>query len=349
MTTVLDHDDVLGGLPSSGRRWRSDVVIAAATVGVGAVLLVGGARLDLSTANRATGLFLLMTIGMAWNLVGGFGGQFSLGHSIFIGAGGYTTAVLLDKSAVPTPLVLVAAGGSCALIGVVLAYPMARLRGPYFAIGTLGLALAATGWMLNWRFTRTSEGYPIPVPKLADVQTLYRYATVLVVLSVLTVVTVMRMPLGLRLLALREDEAGAISIGVRRLRTLLAVWAFSAFLTGLAGAALGLQKGLLEPVSAFSLQYTLDAVVVCVIGGLGTLSGPLIGAVVVFALRQYTVDFADWASLIEALVVVLVVRLMPGGVVGLFAGAARRLPAGWLYRGRRLGRGSDPTAGKDRT
>lgn len=289
----------------------------AAPIVVATVLFIVADSFKLALANQLTSLLLLASLAMAWNLVSGFGGQFSLGHSIFVGVGGYAAAVVLDYLDLPLALVFVISGLISAAVGVVLAYPMLRLRGPYFAIGTLGLALAVLGWMLNWDFTRASQGYSIPSEDMIDLTSLFRIALVLAIVTLVATLVVMDLPLGLRLLALRDNEDGAISLGVRRLRTLVPAWGISAFLTGAMGAVVALQNGNLTPNSAFSIQYTLDAVVICVIGGLGSIYGPLIGAVAVFVLRQYTSDFAGWATLVEALVVVLVVRLFPDGAMGL--------------------------------
>lgn len=288
----------------------------AGPVVVGAILLAISGGLRLGTVNDLTSLLLLIVLAMAWNLVGGFGGQFSLGHSIFVGVGGYTTAVIMTYLQMPLYLTIVIAGAVSALTGLILSYPLLRLRGPYLAIGSLGMALAALGWMMNWEFTRASQAYPLPTAQLPDLLGLFHVTTVVAVVALLAIIALLRSPLGLRLVALRDDEKGAASLGVRRLRTLVPVWALSGFLTGLMGALSALQKGNLTPTTAFSLQFTLDAAIICVIGGLGTISGPIIGAIIVFYLRLFTVDFADWALLIEGAIVVLVVRFIPGGIVG---------------------------------
>lgn len=302
------------------RRWFRYLV----PVVVAVLLIVGAEGLRLAIVNQLTSLLLLAVLAMSWNLVSGFGGQFSLGHSIFVGVGGYATAVMLDLLGLPLVLVLLLSGAIAAVVGVVLAYPMLRLRGPYFAIGTLGLALAVQGWMLNWDFTRASQGYSIPLDQNIDLVTVMRIAVALAAVTVLVSQLFIDLPLGLRLLALRDNEDGALALGVRRLRTLLPTWAISAFLVGVMGAVVALQNGQVTPQSAFSIQYTLDAVIICVIGGLGTLYGPLIGAVAVFVLRQFTADFAGWASLVEALIVILVVRFAPDGAMGVLR-ALRRL------------------------
>ena len=169
--------------------------------------------LSRSDVNRATTLMLLAAIAMAWNLIGGFGGQFSLGHSIFIGAGGYTTAVLLDKTELPLVAVIIASGALATAAGVVLVFPLMRLRGPYFAIGTLGISLAVVGWMLNWDYTKASTGYSVPVSKLISLDELYRIAAVVLIITITASVVLVMSPLGLRLRALRDDEAGATSFG----------------------------------------------------------------------------------------------------------------------------------------
>ena len=299
------------------------ILMYALPVVVAGVLLLSSGSMRLGTVNELTSLLLLLVLAMAWNLVGGFGGQFSLGHSIFVGVGGYTTAIVLTYFQFPLPLTILIAGAVSAAAGLILSYPLLRLRGPYLAIGSLGMALAALGWMLNWDFTRASQAYPIPSAQVPGLLEVFQITTIVAVIALLAIMALLRPPLGLRLVALRDDEKGAASIGVRRLRTLVPVWALSGFLTGLMGSLTALQKGNLTPTTAFNVQFALDAAIVCVIGGLGTLSGPIVGAIVVFYLRQFSVDFADWSLLIEGVIVVLVVRFAPGGIVGL-------IKQGWI-------------------
>ncbi len=284
---------------------------------IAVVLYVTAQSVDRAMANDFTGLFLLMTLAMAWNLVGGFGGQFSLGHSIFVGVGSYATAVILTTLGWPLIPTVLAAAVMSALIGLLLAYPLLRLRGPYLAVGSLGMAVASYGWMINWNFTKASQAYAIPVSGQISLQETYQYATILLLIAVVSIVALVRSPLGLRLVALRDNEAGAASIGVKRVRTLLPVWALSGLLTGAMGAVYALQSGSLTVDATFNIQFSLDAAIVCVIGGLGTLSGPVIGSIIIYYLRKYAADFANYALLIEAVVLVIVVRFFPSGLVGL--------------------------------
>lgn len=293
------------------RRWMPYGVAVAAAI----VLFIVPLFVRRGAIEDLTSLLLLVTLAVAWNLVGGFGGQFSLGHAVFVGVGGYAMAVLLQEWQLPLWIVLPIASTISAVVGVVLGYPMLRLRGPYFAIGTLGISLAVLGWMLNWQFTNASQAYPIPAG-IIDRTGLFWLVVLAAFVAFVSVQATMQSPLGLRLLALRDDEGGAAALGVRRVRTLLPVWAISGLFTGLMGALAALQAGTLTPNSAFALQFTLDAIIICVIGGLGTIAGPVIGAVLVFVLRQLSTGLGAWALLVEALVVILVVRLVPGGLVG---------------------------------
>ena len=301
----------VAGLLSS-KTTRSIVV---ATV-VAAIILILSNTMTRGVANQITSLLLLMTLALAWNLVGGFGGQFSLGHSIFVGIGGYATALIMTYLKFPIIPAVILAGAVSAVIGVLLAYPLLRLRGPYLAVGSLGMALAVYGWMINWDFTKASSSYGIPSEGSIDIPTLLSYATVLAFVAAAAVILLVRSPLGLRLVSLRDDELGAASLGVRRVRTLIPVWALSGFLTGAMGALFALQQGTITVDSAFSIQFSLDAAIICVLGGLGTISGPMLGAVIVFYLRFYTADYSNWALLLEAIVLVAVVRFFPTGLAG---------------------------------
>jgi branched-chain amino acid transport system permease protein len=285
------------------------VVVAGVAIAMSSVVTKG-------IANQLTELLLLVTLALAWNLVGGYGGQFSLGHSIFVGMGGYATAVVLTLFKTPLLPTILIAGLMSSFIGVLLAYPLLRLRGPYLAVGSLGMTLAVYGWMINWDFTKAASSYQIPKYAMVNIPTLFVLTTLLAMVAWMSVVLLVRSPLGLRLVALRDDETGAASLGVRRVRTLVPVWALSGFLTGLMGSLSALQKGTITVDAAFALEFSLEAVIICVIGGLGTLWGPLVGALVVYYLRQYSEDFSNLALVIEAVVVILVVRFVPGGIVG---------------------------------
>lgn len=290
---------------------------AALTVLIAAIAFFARASLTRGVQNQLTELLILMSVSVAWNLIGGFGGQFSLGHSIFVGIGGYATAMLLTFFGWPLLLTMAIAALISSALGVIIAFPLLRLRGPYLAVGSLGMTLAVYGWMINWDFTKASSSYAVPIEFGLSIGDLYQYTIVFALIAVLVSLFMIRSPMGLRLIALREDEQGAAGLGVHRVRTLIPFWAVSGLITGMSGAFYAMQKGTLTVDAAFNIQFSLDAAIISVIGGLGTIAGPVIGAVLVYYIRFYSADLANWALVVEAVVVVLVVRFFPRGIMGL--------------------------------
>lgn len=297
---------------SRSARW-SPLVLG--TLAVAALLLVR-TSLDPRDVVRGFDLLLLVSMASAWNLVGGFGGLFSVGHSMFVGVGSYAAAMLIIHQDLPLGVTLLGAGVVAGVLSGVVALPLMRLRAAYFSVASLGIAVAMQAWMQNWEWTGASTGLNLPLSSYVDPNDQYLLAVALVAVTVGVVVFVTRSGLGLRLMALRDDEEAAAHIGIRRLPVALANWMISGTLTGIAGALLALQKSSIEPVSAFSLAFTLDMIVATVIGGLGTLSGPIIGAVVVYVVRQELQDQANWATFINGLLILLVIRFAPGGLGG---------------------------------
>lgn len=279
--------------------------------------------------NQLTELLIMMSIAVAWNLIGGYGGQFSLGHSIFVGIGGYATAMILTYFGTPLVITIICAALIASALGVLLAFPLLRLRGPYLAVGSLGMTLAAYGWMINWDFTKASQSYQVPIELSLSIGDLYIYTVVFALVSILSSLFMVRSSMGLRLIALREDEQGASSLGVHRVRSLIPFWALSGFITGLAGAFYALQQGTITVDSAFNLGFTLDAAITSVIGGLGTIAGPIIGSIIVYYVRNFAADLANWALVIEAVIVVVVVRFFPRGVMG-FLYKLRKVIENWV-------------------
>jgi branched-chain amino acid transport system permease protein len=200
-----------------------------------------------------------------------------------------------------------------------------RLRAAYFSVASLGIALAAQAWMLNWDWTGASTGLNLPLSAYVDPTDQYLLAVLLAAVTVGTVTWVVRTGLGMRLMALRDDEGAAAEIGIRRMPVALVTWTLSGMLTGLAGALLAIQKSSLEPVSAFSLAFTLDMIVASVIGGLGTIVGPILGAFIIYALRQSLQDAESWASVINGVLILVVIRFAPRGIWGTLCQLAGRL------------------------
>jgi branched-chain amino acid transport system permease protein len=295
---------------------REDVagvaILAAAVV---ALVLVRDA-LSPRDVVRAFDLLLLIAMASAWNLVGGFAGLFSVGQSMFVGAGAYATGMLIVRADLPLAVTLSLAGLIAGAIAAVVALPLMRLRAAYFSVASLGIALAAQAWMLNWEWTGASTGLNLPLSAYVDPIDQYLLAVGLAALTVSVVTFVVHTGLGLRTMALRDDELAAAEVGIRRTPITLAVWTISGVLTGLAGALIAIQKASLEPVSAFSITFTLDMIVASVIGGIGTIVGPILGAIVIYVVRQFLQDAQSWSSVINGILIIVVIRFAPRGLWG---------------------------------
>jgi branched-chain amino acid transport system permease protein len=287
--------------------WGAAVVVLA-------LLVAGPNYLSLYGLSQGFTLFVYMVLALSWNLVGGYGGQFSLGHAVFVGAGSYTVAVLLLHTGVPLALAIPLSGGLTALIAALSAFPLFRLRNVYFSVGTLGIAMAGLSWMINWSFTGGTQELSLPPSASLDYATLYYLSLGLLVLTIVCLVLLVRSPFGLRLMAVRDDEDAAIELGVNSFRVKMMAFTISACIAGIAGALIALQNLSIEPNSAFSLNWTVNMTIMSVLGGLATMTGPLIGAVVIFALQQLLQNYGSWSTLLTGLLLIVIIRVAPEGI-----------------------------------
>lgn len=302
--------------------------LSVAAVTAVLVLLASGPGL-LSDYNLvlAFTLFNYMSLAQAWNLVGGYGGMFSLGHAMFVGIGAYACGLLLLHTGLPIAVAILGSAVIAAAVGAIIALPILRLQNVYFSVGTLGIAVAAQVWFINWDYSGGTSGLNFPGDTFLSYSTLYYLAAGCLVLTMLTVWLLVRGRFGLRLMAIRGDEQTAREVGVRVLPVKIIAFTVSAFLVGLVGAIGAIQTLTLEPYTAFALTFTINMIVMTVIGGIGTLPGPLLGAFVVFELQQRLQDYPTWSSLIIGVALVVIIRLAPGGLWGVVVRAAWWLAA----------------------
>ena len=285
----------------------------------------------------------------AWNLLGGFAGQVSFGHSIFFGIGAYTTGFLLVSHDTSPWLGMLAGAALGAVAGVVIGFPVFRLRSHYFSIATIALQQLAFVIALNSKPLGSATGLQLPLKaeSLANLQFSVRDATDyhLVALGLfgfcsLAVWLFLRGRPGSYLRAIRDDEEVARAMGVRVRRYKLLAIALSSALTALMGGFFAMYALFVQPSAVISLNRAIEIVLIAVLGGAGTLWGPLAGAWVLVFLEQETrVSFGGGGSgldfVIYGLLVMLIAVIEPSGLVGL----ARRI---WSSLARRFRRG--PTA-----
>lgn len=316
--------------------WHFSAAIVAVTLLVAAALPAFASR-DL--IQNLIFLFYMMALAQCWNLLAGFAGLISVGQQAFVGLGGYLLFALTLPGGVNPLLAIPLAGIISAALALPTALVVFRLRGAYFAIGTWVVAEVyrlvfaqfkalggGTGTSLDPSVTSSVPGIAW-VKNLLDVRTpaardIISYWLVLALMAgtLALVYFMLRSRRGLALGAIRDNEAAAAGLGVDIYRVKLGVYVATAAMTGMIGALIYLQKARISPDAAFSvLDWTAYVIFITVIGGIGTIEGPMIGAVIFYLMQRYLADFgASYLILLGALGI-LVMLFAPRGLWGLVA------------------------------
>ncbi len=270
------------------------------------------------------------TIALAqlWNLLAGYAGLVSVGQQAFVGIGGYALFGLTIIAGVPPIPAVALAGAVAAILAVPTALIVFRLRGAYFAIGTWVVAevFSEVTGLLPDLGAGTGMSLPVAVSRAVG-ETRFERETVLyymgLVLGIGTVAAVfawLRSRQGLALTAIRDSETAAGSIGVNNDRTKYAVYLLAALVTGMLGAVIYLEKLRISPDAAFDvIDWTADVIFIVVIGGIGSIEGPFIGALVFFGLRYFLADYGAWYMILLGAVAVVIMLLARRGLWGLLA------------------------------
>ena len=265
-----------------------------------------------------------IVLSTAWNINGGYTGYTNFGTAAFFALGAYTAVVLHKTTAVPLPLMIVAGGAVSGIVGLGMGYLTLRLRGVFFAIATLAMAIVVQTLIVNWDYVGGSRGIYIIRPQQAPlvgsyIQYLYSLMLIMAVLSVGIARTIERSRLGLGFAAIRDDEQAAEAGGVPTLRLKLIATTLSGAMMGMAGAPLPYYVTYLDPASSFNLAYAVNSVAMPVIGGMTSWIGPVIGAVLLGTIQQIaTVTISSALNLlIVGLLLIFFVIIAPNGIVGL--------------------------------
>ena len=267
-------------------------------------------------------VLLYITLGSAWNILGGFAGQLSLGHAAFFGIGAYTAAILASKTAL-SPWWAVLAGPAVVLpIALLVGWICFRLRGPYFTLATIAVGEVVRLVALNWsQLTGGAVGVVIR-PSVFSGTSKIPYYFIILILASLTVALchrISRRKLGYYLMAIREDEETAESIGIDTTRYKLIALALSATLTAIAGAFYANYFMFVDPTIVLPLALSVEIVLMAIVGGLGTVAGPVLGAVLLkLSSEIFRNEFSQANLLIYGALLVIVILFMPGGLMGGF-------------------------------
>ena len=268
-----------------------------------------------------------IVLGTAWNILGGYTGYVNFGVTAFFAIGAYSTVVLYKLvPTLPLPVMIAVGGVMAGLVGLGTGYLTLRLRGVYFSIATLALAVVVQTLITNWDFVGGARGAYVLRPRNSPilggeyVQYLFLVMLGLAVVVLATARAIERSSLGYGFAAIRDDEAAAEASGVPTLKLKLIATTLSGGFMGMAGAPLPYYVTYLDPSSGFSLNYAVNAIAMPLIGGTGSWLGPVVGAILVGGLQEYirvTISSAVNVLVVGVLMVGFVIAA-PQGIVGLF-------------------------------
>ena len=303
-----------------GNAWQLPAIVLLV---VALLVLQGG--LSGGSQRVFISVFMFVALAQAWNLIGGFTGYASFGQVAFFGIGAYTTAVLMSQHHTSFWLALPIAVVVGAVVAIALGLPLLRLKGHYFAIATLGVAAGLQEVVNNLGIT--GGGTSITIPAFGDSaptrfpgnHAFYVYFLLLAAFTVMLCLTLSRGRLGFAMRAVHQDEDAAAAAGINTTFIKVTAFAVSAAVCAAVGAIAGFQMISFYPETVFSADITLLMVVMVVIGGSGSILGPLVGAVGLELLYQYLLTNAPgYSLLILGVVIIAVVVFFPQGVVPFF-------------------------------
>lgn len=300
--------------------------LAAAALPLALALLLAAVPLFGFGPNVIRLLFVTLvwiTTSVAWNILGGITGQVSFGFAVFYGLGAYTAALLI-RGGTPPLLAFLVAGAVATVASLVVGIPTFRLRGPYFAIATIGVSEAVRVTMNNLGFTGGASGYRIVERVPFNQMTHYYSALALAVLAIAVSILVVRSKFGLGLMAVREDEDAAADLGLNPFRYKLLAHALAAALTGMAGGVFARYAGFIHPGGVFAFNTSVSILLMPVIGGLGTVWGPVIGGLIYGTVQEQLVAaFPNLHLLLYGSLLIVIILFEPKGIVGLVGRLAR--------------------------
>ena len=273
--------------------------------------------------NSLTEFLYLLAIAQLWNLLAGYAGLVSVGQQAWIGLGAYSVLVLADDVGLPIVLAVLVAG----LVTAVLAYPTAllvfRLRGGYFAIGTWVVAevfrllvTSSTEWLGGGLGRSLNVGNHISNPS-QRILIIYLMATVITFAIVVLSQYLLRSKSGLGLTAIRDSEEAAASLGINTYRIKLIIFIVCAFGTGIVGGLIAMNQINIIPKAIFTVNWTAFMIFIVVIGGIGTMEGPIIGTLIFFFIREYLSSFGEWSFIVLGIIAVVMMLVAPQGLWGL--------------------------------
>lgn len=264
--------------------------------------------------NLLTQLFIFGILATAWNIIGGYTGYAAFGNVAFFGGGAYVTGELMTRSHWGFFPATLAGGLAMLAYGALIGVPVLRLRGHYFAIATLGVAIMTRELANNLEIFGASR--PVNLPLKNDPNLFYYAALGLLVIAIIATYLIARSKLGFGLAAIRENEDAALVMGINTTRYKVIAFALNALLSGLAGGVYAYWHSTIDPPTVFDLTTNVRLIIMAVLGGIGTPLGPIVGAVVLTGIQETLwKNFTNLHAVLFGASIVVVVMLMPRGLI----------------------------------
>ena len=295
--------------------------IGAAAAGTAVVVLISLPFWGESSTMRLIVEFICyLVLAQMWNLLAGYGGLISIGQQAFFGIGGYALFLFANKAGVNPFVSIFLAGGVAALLAIPTSGIVFRLQGGYFAVGTWVVAEIYRLLVLNTPQVGGGSGQSLTAmlqfSKTAREQLAYWIALAIAVAAIVLIYWLLRSRFGLALTAIRDSEAASESLGINVRLVKFLIYVLAAFGCGLVGALYYVNALRIQPDAAFSIGWTASIIFIVVIGGIGTIEGPIIGTILYFVLREMLSQYGSWYLIGLGLIAVIVMVKWPRGIWG---------------------------------
>lgn len=298
---------VLDGIP----------LLICAVIIVALLYILGGTVFSSNTLRYLLKILLYCTIGSMWNLLSGFTGMTSLGQQSFIGVSGYILCIVTATYGMSYGLGLLIGGVVGGLLSLGLAIILFRMRGMYFAVATWVIAEALRVFFTSWTYVNQGGGMTVAARPYPTTQTIYFISLTLCVVALVVIYALLKSKIGLGLTAMRDDADAASSVGVNIFKSKLLCFFICAVFTAIAGGVFYLNKGSIYPSGGFGISWTVAAVFIVIIGGIGTMPGPIVGSIVFVILEEVLAKLpGGWTNIVLGVIAILVILFLPNGIMG---------------------------------
>ena len=292
-------------------------ILLLTIVGALGILPIGA---GVSTIRLFTSIFMYIVLSQSWNIIGGYTGYVSFGNALFFGLGAYTTGVLMLNLHTPFVLSLLASAAVAFGVAFLIGIPVLRLKGHYLAVATFGVAEAMREVFNNLRgFSGGGEGLSFPLPPGDMRMVSYQFYYLMLVAAILTMIMVhqvTRRSAGYAMAAIRDDEDAANVMGIHTTKYKILAFCLSALFTGVVGGIFGYWVTFIEPNNVFSIQISVMMVIMVLLGGIGTLWGPVIGAFILEILSDLLISrVVEYHGAVLGFIIIVVVLAAPRGIM----------------------------------